>query len=138
MPPTPPPPGTVSSLLYWIKVNSERQNGRSNPRASVKKPDQPNRFKGPAARQSVYFMLVGDAVKIGISRNVNRRINEFQVALSRPIDAVYVEKGRQFTETGLHKKFERHRLRGEWFSLSDEIKGYVDDCFRDAKLTRFL
>lgn len=134
----PPKPGTVSTLLYWIKVNSERQNGHKNQRRSNKKPDQTNPFMRPKdTRQAVYFMLVGDTVKIGISRNLNRRIKEFKVAISAPIDAVYVESGVHFTEKELHERFAQHRLQGEWFSLSDEIKGFVDDCFRDAMLTRF-
>lgn len=86
----------------------------------------------------IYFIAVGDTVKIGISRDLPQRLRKIRTGLSSPIDSVYVETRQTFTELGMHKKFAHHRLRGEWFTLGDEIIGFIERSVKDGILRKFI
>lgn len=84
--------------------------------------------------KAVYFIVVGDVVKIGVSSDLPKRILALKTALAHPIDASYRDEGFQLSEKSLHERFKAHRLQGEWFILADEIKEFIEDCRKDGIL----
>lgn len=74
----------------------------------------------------VYFIKVGDRVKIGTSVNPAQRA----VALSLRIkDVLAVMEGDRKLERSLHIKFAQHRIDNtEWFTWCDEIATFVESC----------
>lgn len=72
----------------------------------------------------VYFIRVGDRVKIGTSVNPAQRA----VALSlRVKDVIAVMEGDRKVEKSLHAKFAEHRIDDtEWFAWCDEIAHFID------------
>jgi hypothetical protein len=82
---------------------------------------------------TVYFIQAGRGgpIKIGKSRGDPRvRMRTLQTAhheqlglvgtitLSDPVDA-------SLLEAELHRTFYRHRIRGEWFALADDLLSYM-------------
>lgn len=61
------------------------------------------------------------AVKIGLSANIERRIENMQVGNSRRLKLIatmgpFHEIKATCFEQQLHRRFKKHRIRGEWFS----------------------
>ena len=80
----------------------------------------------------VYFILNYDsqAIKIGIAKNVERRLSSLQTSspsklkLLGTIKTESVNKARKL-EQSLHKTFNDCRIRGEWFSVHSELLEYI-------------
>lgn len=69
----------------------------------------------------VYYMALGDTIKIGTTRNIITR----QVILGSP-QLVAVERGDRSDEFTRHEAFAALRVRGEWFRYVDPLRSYVD------------
>ncbi|MBI3936395.1 MAG: GIY-YIG nuclease family protein [Betaproteobacteria bacterium] len=65
----------------------------------------------------VYFVRAvgGGAVKIGRSRNIDRRITELQDACPHKLELVGSIDGDETVESLMHERFQAHRIRGEWY-----------------------
>lgn len=78
---------------------------------------------------SIYFLLdiVKNAVKIGCSRNVNKRIRKLQTGNSTKLELIYEFKACKQYEKTLHSLFYRLRFgQSEWFDYSTgEIQTWV-------------
>lgn len=70
----------------------------------------------------VYFLVIGDKVKIGTTINKRQRF-----ASMLPPGATFALElpGSYKLESELHKRFAADRLEGEWFRLSDQIKAFI-------------
>jgi hypothetical protein len=77
------------------------------------------------APQSVYFIRVGDRVKIGLSRDVERRLRAHQISSPDPLSIWHLVEGDLETERRLHRQFADARIRGEWFRITPEIEAFV-------------
>lgn len=81
------------------------------------------------ARRWVYFMQErGNAsapIKIGISRDVERRRGELQRAEGVILQVLATMEGTVKDEGALHARFAACRLHGEWFSPAPEILAHV-------------
>lgn len=72
-----------------------------------------------------YLMLDGKYVKIGKSKNPKFR--EATLQAQKPSIELYATTNSNI-ETYLHKLFDKNRVRGEWFELSnEEIVGIIKD-----------
>lgn len=71
----------------------------------------------------VYFLRAGltSRIKIGFSRDVDRRHRDIDRSASAEIRVVRVIEGSRDTERWLHERFAAQRIRGEWFSFCDEM-----------------
>lgn len=78
--------------------------------------------------QFVYFIQCGDAgpIKIGIAQNVERRLADLEIASPYPLRLLGVVSGGQEREGELHRRFASQILKGEWFSPSSELLGYIE------------
>jgi Meiotically up-regulated gene 113 len=70
-----------------------------------------------------YFMVENEAnkhfrIKIGFSKDPLNRLKALQTGNSRKIEIMgWIKSDDQSLERELHKKYQKHRLHGEWFSI---------------------
>lgn len=84
----------------------------------------------PRAPRNVYFVLdqVTDAVKIGATFNVAKRLATLRACSPVPLTLLGVIRGGGLElETRLHQHFARDRLHGEWFRMSKEIAELISN-----------
>ncbi|MEZ2132531.1 MULTISPECIES: GIY-YIG nuclease family protein [unclassified Sinorhizobium] len=75
----------------------------------------------------VYFITDGEAIKIGKANNPKSRLSGLQTSHHKPLRILALIPGSEETERALHWKFERHRIRGEWFKDCKEIREFIKD-----------
>ena len=74
----------------------------------------------------VYFISNGEAIKIGVSKDVVERMRGLQTASSRPLRLMaFLPGATGRDEAMLHRKFAHLRLNGEWFRPEAELLEYV-------------
>jgi hypothetical protein len=74
----------------------------------------------------IYFIRsYNEFVKIGTSIDPEERKTTLQTANPKKLHIQAVLEGSYETEKGLHELFEKHRVRGEWFRYTEEIKWYI-------------
>jgi hypothetical protein len=101
-------------------VTELKENGllRSRPRTKTK-----------AACYVYLFREEHGAVKIGVSSRWKRRLYEIGRTLPYELEAVGIietDRARDI-EQHLHKQYEGHKIKGEWFNISDsEIQAIID------------
>ena len=66
----------------------------------------------------VYFMRAGEAIKIGVTRNLKQRRSEIQTSNSQDVHMIGALVGGRHLEEILHHRFREHHIRGEWFSVA--------------------
>lgn len=72
-------------------------------------------------RAVVYYMRLGNRVKIGTSGNLRKRILVIQ-----PEDCVGYELGDRTLEAKRHREFAHLRVSGEWFDLQPDLVRHVN------------
>lgn len=81
------------------------------------------------ARRWVYFMQEREnpsaPIKIGISRDVERRRNELQRTERVILSCLASFEGTIKDEQAMHVRFAAHRLHGEWFSPAPELLSHI-------------
>ncbi|WP_297419602.1 GIY-YIG nuclease family protein [Clostridium sp.] len=80
----------------------------------------------------VYFILCENLVKIGTTKDIDKRIKQLSTGNGKEMKLIYYVFGGKGTEWGMHQRFQNDRVRGEWFNYSDDIKNWI----RLDKLTR--
>jgi hypothetical protein len=98
----------------------------------------------PEHRGVVYFIAAGDAIKIGYSTDVHKRIADLRTGAATEATLIeYVRAGRD-VERELHTILASERIRGEWFNASDKteelmwlVADFLEDEFSDED-ERFL
>lgn len=75
----------------------------------------------------VYVIKSGTHVKIGKASDVVKRISSLQTANPSEIEviAILTEGDGHKLERELHKRFARHRFRGEWFNFNGDLAEWV-------------
>lgn len=80
----------------------------------------------PYKISSVTYFIQGDlpdVVKIGKTGNLFTRVQALQTSSSRPVSVVGWLEGDR--ESEIHAKFSSSRKRGEWFTLSSQLKTFI-------------
>jgi hypothetical protein len=76
----------------------------------------------------VYYMRLGNRVKIGWSSNLAVR-----VATIQPEEVMATEDGGQKLEARRHKEFADLRVSGEWFRLEEPLIAHIEALQRRAE-----
>lgn len=71
---------------------------------------------------SIYFAKSGHRIKIGVSKNVERRLREVGAHLAEPIELLLAAPGGIEAETAIHRALFAHHIRGEWFYDNGEVR----------------
>lgn len=74
----------------------------------------------------VYFMADGEEVKIGFSIHPPKRMAQIQLSRTGELKILLAIPGTPDDEQQMHDRFAHLRIRGEWFRMTDELKGFID------------
>jgi len=77
-------------------------------------------------RSRIYFIGDDHIVKIGISTNVERRLQQLQKIKSTQFKIYHTFEGSFSHEKVLHERFKKYALGGEWFLLNPEILEFIN------------
>jgi hypothetical protein len=80
------------------------------------------------ARSYVYFLQVGDRIKIGVSWGPLSRVSSIAGSAHAPISKVVIVPGNRADERRLHRQFERYRSNGEWFEAKAPLAVLIARC----------
>ncbi len=91
------------------------------------------------ARDTALCYFIGSEsgpVKIGVSKDVQRRLRALQSGHPYTLSILATVEGGYAAERRYHERFAAHRLRGEWFDCTDDIRTEInrlaprhcDDC----------
>lgn len=83
----------------------------------------------------IYFVRLGDKVKIGFSVNVKDRLESLQAGSPEDLELLRIVQGDEESEYRYHKAFAEHRYKREWFWLRGELAAWleVDDGTSEAQ-----
>lgn len=88
----------------------------------------------PDSKQEfIYFLAYVDVVKIGFTNSLNSRISSIRMMSPVPLALLGAIPGDRHKEQEIHQRFAHLRRHGEWFSLTDDLKRYLDRILADAK-----
>lgn len=76
----------------------------------------------------VYVIQIGSdgPVKIGTARDVGKRLSQLQGASVELLHLRAAVRGGMELEKKLHRDLSRHRLRGEWFQMCEEVAALIE------------
>lgn len=78
----------------------------------------------------VYFAkecVKNGAIKIGVSTNPHTRVRSLDIGSPNGVVIIAVIPGEIQTEREMHNKFAQYRIKGEWFSPSDELLDFIEN-----------
>lgn len=81
---------------------------------------------GAPRGEFVYFMYSAGRIKIGYSRGSEGRLKTLKTAAAFPPVIVLVMHGSMGDEADFHIRFHADRLHGEWFTLSPNIRRFLN------------
>ncbi len=95
-----------------------------------------NGTQGAEKQGFVYFALAKDfdAVKIGHTSNVEGRMQSLQTGCPCEIELLFAVPGDRNDERGLHQKFAKYRIHGEWFHDVGPIRLEIQELNKGAKI----
>jgi hypothetical protein len=122
---------------FWYfrtrKHGTIRLRGEYGSPAFMRHYDELLRFHGKtpetkgADRREVYFIgWPGGPIKIGISSSNKDRITTLQNACPYQLEIFATVKGGRALELAYHRRYAKHRLRGEWFERAPEIEAEIE------------
>ncbi len=79
----------------------------------------------------IYFASAAGKIKIGISRNTDRRLGELSRELGEPMTLIGAIEGTLARERAIHKSLARYRLRREWYRDCSETRAAIQNCFNN-------
>jgi hypothetical protein len=72
--------------------------------------------------------------KIGHAQNAKSRLASLQTASPSKLVLEAVLTGDRGLESHLHQRFARHRLKGEWFTITDELDAFIAEAVAEPCL----
>lgn len=133
----------VKSFEDCLKEISERYKLKVTTREPAKSrttKKKPTKLSPPSL---IYFITDGAYIKIGMTNDLNSRINSLQTGNPMPINCVLSytpsSKKTSILEADLHKHYEKYRLKGEWFDIGHLKLEFEEVCKKyDCKFLRKL
>lgn len=120
-----PDPASVSPAVF----NQAYLAARRGESTFVADPGRPIKAPSMASPQGkcgfVYFLRMGEAVKIGFATNVASRMKGIQTGCAEPTELLKVVPGTDQTERYFHVHFAPYRQKGEWFRLEGALAAFV-------------
>lgn len=83
--------------------------------------DRPKFYYG-----QIYFAQEGDAVKIGFSQNVHRRLLNIKSARGAALTLLKSYAGTTGDEQRVHDRFRHLRIEGEWYRPAPELLSFIE------------
>jgi len=73
----------------------------------------------------VYFVQMGDCVKIGRALDLERRLKTLQTAHAQPLRLLAAIPSHADLESAIQARFQHLHRRGEWFALDAELTEFI-------------
>lgn len=70
----------------------------------------------------IYFLVAGDAIKIGFTTRPTVRIEALKTGLAEKIESIVIVRGSRSDEKRLHALLVHYRRNGEWFMNTDPVR----------------
>lgn len=88
----------------------------------------------------IYFIKVGNYYKIGATRDLYKRFHSIQVCNPEKCSIVHSIKTNdmKLTERLFHYQFERKKLQGEWYQLTDADIAYIKSGQYSKAITKSI
>lgn len=126
------------------RLNNSRQERRATKWCFVGEwsDEDEKHFYVPRAKNSqsqnigyVYLVKLDKYYKVGISVTPETRLKEFTL-LPYPLEEVFIVRVGNYkqVEEDLHKIFDKRRIRGEWFDLTDEDVSFIGNYLEERKI----
>lgn len=74
----------------------------------------------------LYVVRAGSHCKIGITRDLPRRVTELQVGSAHELEVLLAIPGGAEDERWVHERFALYRVRGEWFFAAKPLLEWVE------------
>lgn len=74
----------------------------------------------------IYFIGTTKKVKIGFSLNPTKRLSDIKRDNPEELFLYFVDEGDRTKEFNYHQKFKDYHIQNEWFSISGELKKFLD------------
>ena len=88
-------------------------------------------------KRYVYILKTSDDVyKIGVAKDVESRVRQLQTGSVEEITLVnkFLSEFPFKIESTLHRKYNRNRINGEWYYLTEEnLNSFINDCEKIEK-----
>lgn len=82
----------------------------------------------------IYFVKAENGfIKIGITRDVLRRFFNLQTSSPLSLTLVASMPGTEEEEAQLHSRFEKHKVKGEWYSPATELLDYISSIIKTPR-----
>lgn len=108
---------TLAGALH----RAQALNVRASESKSGTTPPPSRKEKNPREPGFIYFLRVGELVKIGYSNRPTRRLKELRTAMGVEFDAFLAVRGVRADERIIHEALEKHRRHREWFVLAPAV-----------------
>lgn len=78
----------------------------------------------------MYFVAGGDRIKIGLTGDLKRRLDDLRMCSPLPLDVLVTIPGDLNVEQYLHRRFAALRSHGEWFRAENPLLSFITDLKR--------
>lgn len=79
---------------------------------------------GKFSDSDLYFLVAGENVKIGVSTDVDIRIENLKTSMPCEFEAYYIER-KGFLEKTMHHAFSDFHKKGEWFQYNARFEKFI-------------
>lgn len=76
----------------------------------------------------IYFVSAPGRIKVGYTRNPERRLMQLRSSDMEPLESIGVIAGSRAIERKLHELLNEFRLRGEWFVDCQQVRAVIADA----------
>ena len=82
--------------------------------------------KGKFSDSDLYFLVAGENIKIGLSTDVDMRIESLKTSIPCDFDVYYIPR-KGFLEKTMHHAFGDFHKKGEWFSYNSRFEKFIKE-----------
>lgn len=83
-------------------------------------------FAPPVCVSRVYFIQRGDLIKVGTTTRLPQRLRELERE-GGPVSLLGALAGGAVLEQQLHRRFQKHLVKSEWFNDCKDIRDYIEE-----------
>lgn len=123
------------TMAIWVTVNEAL-------RSRVAAVEEEAAANPIAAKPVVYFIRLGDRIKIGTTTSLRGRLDSMRTMASQEPEVLLAVSGGYKEERQVHALFADERVRGEWFEPSERLLKFIaerrDQDVRHIKGVHYL
>lgn len=107
---------------HWLTQYAKRRAEADAVRWAKADSDQLAVERRLEPRSVVYFIRMGDLIKIGFTSDLKKRVQGLSLTMGHVVATI---PGASYLEAQLHERFAKLREHGEWFRAEPELLDYI-------------